>query len=181
MVRLKVYCVVFNLQCVCQLEEFFYVLPALFFKRFLKKSSWCGDGSMNALANKVHKQEVPRTQWLCTPYDHTLFIGMPLPTNVGMVVEQCGHMECIYHCVHGTSCLCTLSASTFIEPSLYTSARFLFRNLFMEACFCSFLIAIHTLYSSIDCSKISPTHAPMAIIIQLLHGQQHAQWKWHSA
>ena len=24
-----------------------------------------------------------------------------------------------YHCVHGTSCLCTSSASAFIEPSLY--------------------------------------------------------------
>ena len=24
-----------------------------------------------------------------------------------------------YHCVHGTLCLCTLSASAFIEPSLH--------------------------------------------------------------
>ena len=36
-----------------------------------------------------------------------------------------------YHCVHGTSFLCTLSASAFIESSLHTSARFIFRNLFM--------------------------------------------------
>ena len=137
---------------------FFYVLPALFLKRFLKKSSWCGDGSMNALANKVHKQEVPCTQWLCTHNDHTLFTGVPLPTYVGMVVEQCGHMEYIYHCVHGTSCLCTLSASAFIEPSLYTSANFIFRNLFMETCFCSFLIAIHTMYRLIVVKLVLPMH-----------------------
>ena len=31
----------------------------------------------------------------------------------------------------GTFCLCTSSASAFIQPVLHTSARFLFRNLFM--------------------------------------------------
>ena len=37
-----------------------------------------------------------------------------------------------YHCVHGTSCLCTLSASAFMHWVIPTSALFIFRNLFME-------------------------------------------------
>ena len=36
-----------------------------------------------------------------------------------------------YHCVHSTSFLCTVSQCIHIESSLHTSARFLFRNLFM--------------------------------------------------
>ena len=44
-----------------------------------------------------------------------------------MIVEQCGHvMECISLC--GIPCLCTLSASAFIEPSLH-QLDFFFRNL----------------------------------------------------
>ena len=39
------------------------------------------------------------------------------------------------HCVHGTSCLCTLSASAaFMHWTIPTWARFLFRNFFMETC-----------------------------------------------
>ena len=45
-----------------------------------------------------------------------------------------------YHCVHGTSCFCTLSTSAFMHWTIPTWGRFLFRNLFMETCFCSFLI-----------------------------------------
>ena len=37
-----------------------------------------------------------------------------------------------YHCVYGTSHLCTLSASAFIEPSLIATSANSFRNLFME-------------------------------------------------
>ena len=89
--------------------------------------------------------------------------GHATTTYVGMVVaERCGHdMECVslcaYHCVHGTSCLCTLSAMC-IHPAIPTSARFIFRNLSMETCFCSFLIAIHTLYQ--HQSAISSAHVP---------------------
>ena len=42
-------------------------------------------------------------------------------------------------------CLCALSASTFIDSSLYQLdffPRFLFRNLFMETRFCSCMIRI---------------------------------------
>ena len=46
-----------------------------------------------------------------------------------------------YHCVHGTSCLRTLSASVCIETSLH-QLDFFFENLFMETCFCSFLIKL---------------------------------------
>ena len=38
------------------------------------------------------------------------------------------------HCVHGTSCFCTLSASAFMYWTIPTWARFLFRNHFMETC-----------------------------------------------
>ena len=40
-----------------------------------------------------------------------------------------------YHCVHGTSCLCALSASAFMHWAIPTSARFSFRDLFMETFF----------------------------------------------
>ena len=52
----------------------------LFKKDFKKKSSWCmQDSSMNALANKVHKQEVPCTQWYWYALHTrtTLFINHP--------------------------------------------------------------------------------------------------------
>ena len=38
--------------------------------------------------------------------------GAWLLDNVAMIWSA-------YHCVHGTSCLCTLSASAFIVPSLH--------------------------------------------------------------
>ena len=61
-----------------------------------------------------------------------------------------------YHCVHGTFCLCTLSASAFMHWDIPTSARFLFRNLFMEACFCSFLIKLISF--NYFCYAVLPTH-----------------------
>ena len=39
-------------------------------------------------------------------------------------------------------CLCTLSASAFMHWAILTSARFLYRNFFMETCFCSSLIKL---------------------------------------
>ena len=48
----------------------------------------------------------------------------------------------MYHCVHGISCLCTLSTSVFMHWAIPTWARFLFRNLFMETCFCSFFMLV---------------------------------------
>ena len=47
-----------------------------------------------------------------------------------------------YYCVHGTSCLCTLSASAYMHWANPTASRSLFRNFFMDTCFCSFLIEI---------------------------------------
>ena len=46
--------------------------------------------------------------------------------------------------VHSTSCLCTLSASAFMLWAMhpYISYRFIFRHLFVESYFCSFLINI---------------------------------------
>ena len=113
------------------------------------QSSWCRAGSMNALADKVHKQEVPCTQWYWYARHTmaTLFINHPYISSSGTPVDTkfyycylcrdalwfMNNVAMVwsayqYHCVHGTSCLCTLSASAFIEPALYTSARFLFRN-----------------------------------------------------
>ena len=79
---------------------------------------------------------------------------------VEMVVEYCGHD---HNGVHITVALlvCVLchAASAFIDRDIATSARFLFGNLFMETCFCSFLIAVHV-YMYMHCSIISPSHAP---------------------
>ena len=48
-------------------------------------------------------------------------------------------MERIYHCVHGTSCLCTLSASAlmFFQPSLHQLDFFkksFYRDLYVHVC-----------------------------------------------
>ena len=91
--------------------------------------------------------------------------GVPLLLTYGWLLINVAMLWSAYHCVHGTSCLCTLSASAFIEPSLY-QLDFFFRNLFMETCFCSFLIVIHTLLQ--HCLVI-PAHAPTVIIIPSLH------------
>ena len=56
---------------------------------------------------------------LCT---HVLNWVWWLMNNVAIIMVWSAYQ---YHCVHGTSCLCTLSASAFIEPSLYTLAIFL--------------------------------------------------------
>ena len=53
-------------------------------------------------------------------------------TYVGMVFEYVAMLWSAYHCVHSTSCLCTLSVSAFVHRAVPTSARLLFRNLFME-------------------------------------------------
>ena len=63
---------------------------------------------MNALADKVRTQ----TRIAVHAVIGTKFTA----TYVGMVVEECGHMLwSAYHCVHGTSCLCTSSASAFMH------------------------------------------------------------------
>ena len=95
---------------------------------------------MNALADKVHKQELPckqryafhnmATLFKNHPHIHVSNSGMPVSTKftatyVGMVVEYVAMLWSAYHCVHGTSCLCTLSASEFIKPSLHLLDFFL--------------------------------------------------------
>ena len=88
---------------------------------------------MNALADKLHKQEVPHNIHsdmhsisLATLFNNNLYIHVSsskLSANwhatatyvhVGMIVVLCGHvMESLSLC--GTSCLCTLSASVLIH------------------------------------------------------------------
>ena len=46
-------------------------------------------------------------------------VGTKFTAYVRLAVELCGHMVWSEdRCVHGTSCLCALSASAFIELSL---------------------------------------------------------------
>ena len=86
------------------------------------------------LADKVHRQEVPHSTWYtCTPsitwpcilYSTTIpSCGTPVGTKFQCYLCRDGHViECISLC--GTSCLCTLSASAFIEPSLHQLNIFL--------------------------------------------------------
>ena len=56
--------------------------------------------------------------------------------NSGCFFEYVAMLWSAHHCVHGTSCFCTLSTSAFMHWAIPTCARFLFRNLFMETCFC---------------------------------------------
>ena len=113
-----------------------------------KKSSQCRDGSMNALSNKVHyKQEVPHSDVHSITWPHqstTIHIEVAV-AHLGtiycylcrnMVVEQCG--------VHVTVCmarlvyvLCVNHVHSLNHPYISWIS---FRNLFMEACFCSFRI-----------------------------------------
>ena len=79
--------------------------------------------------------------------------------------------------MHGTSCLCTLSASAFIKPSLHQLD--FFRNLLWRHVSVLLLIVLHTLQQHCSIIIISPTHAPAGMIIVLLHRQIHAQLKWH--
>ena len=69
-----------------------------------------------------------------------------------------------YHCVAFLVCVCFVSQC--IHWFIPTSVRFLFRNHFMETCFCSFLIMHKKLLAM-------PTHP--CLIISLLRGQQHLQ------
>ena len=93
-------------------------------KRFL--STWCRGGSINA---QVHKQEVPCTQlYALHTMPASLFNNHPYissskfsPTGMPLLLMQgwlLNNVACMvwsaYHCVHGTSCLCALSASAFI-------------------------------------------------------------------
>ena len=52
-----------------------------------------------------------------------------VPCHCYLCRDGCWIMWSAYHCVHGTSCFCTLSASACSHWAL---ARFLFTNLFME-------------------------------------------------
>ena len=116
-------------------------------KRFLTRNladvgmSQC----MNALADKVHKQ-VPCTQWYARTLhnmarlfnNHPSMISSKFSANwIFFDRDGCWIMWPCYgvHAhitVHGTSCLCTLSASVFMHWDIPTSARFLLtcRNLF---------------------------------------------------
>ena len=92
---------------------------------------------MNALADKVQKQGMPHSDMHSITWPHysgnnhpyISSSGTPVGTKftatyVGMVVEQSGHdMECISPC--GIPCLCTLSASAFIERFLHQLDFFL--------------------------------------------------------
>ena len=51
-----------------------------------KKSSWCRDGWMNALADKVHKQGMPYTQWYTLHNTATLFNNHPYISSSGALV-----------------------------------------------------------------------------------------------
>ena len=105
--------------------------------------SWCRDGSTNALAEKVHKQEVPCTQWyalhtMTTLFNNHTYIssnGIPVatkftPTYVGMVVEYQLDLEIFYGdffwCLdvdsrHDEMCVCcTFVHCTCIVCCLYT-------------------------------------------------------------
>ena len=77
------------------------------------------DGSINALADKVHKQEIPCTERYALHNSHII-------QQLSLYISNS-----------------TLSASAFIEL-IFASAR---RKLFMESCFCFFLNFIHTLYN----------------------------------
>ena len=85
----------------------------------------------------------------------------------GQLLNNVAMVQNPYHCVYGTSCFCTLSASAFIEPSLNFSFEII-----METCFCSFFIVIYTLYQ--HCIVV-PAHALTAITNPSLHGQIFAQ------
>ena len=72
-------------------------LDSKFFKIFIsetsphkkiskKKSSPCRDGSMHALADKVHKQEVPCTQWYALHNTATLFNDHSYISSSGTLV-----------------------------------------------------------------------------------------------
>ena len=44
----------------------------------------------------------------------------------GKLLNNVAILWSAYHCVHGTSCLCTSSIGAIIEPSLHHLCRFLF-------------------------------------------------------
>ena len=88
---------------------------------------------MNALNDKEHTQGMPQYCDMQQLHNMASFnnhiissSGTPVgtkftATQVGMIVEYCGHvMELVHTCMQcGTPCLCTLSASAFIESSLH--------------------------------------------------------------
>ena len=85
---------------------------------------------MNTLADKVHKQEVPCTHALHTMAtlfnSHPYYIssstsGMPVDTKFtatyvgpGWLLNNVTMVWSAYHCVHGTSCLCTSTSARFL-------------------------------------------------------------------
>ena len=67
-------------------------------------------------------------------------------------------MECISLHVHGTSCLCTLSASAFMHWDIPTWGRFLNRNLFMDTCFCLLAILLRGVTQHVSAVDASSAH-----------------------
>ena len=90
-------------------------------------------------------------------------------------------MECVSLLAWQFLFVCVLCQPVHSLSHPYISYRFLFRNLFMETCFCSFLIALYKVQQ--HCSTIinSSAHVPAVMIIASLHGQIYAQLKWRLA
>ena len=87
-------------------------------------------------------------------------------TYVGMVVELCGHvMECISLC--GIPCLCTLSTSAFIEPSLHEL------DFFLKSFYGDFFLFFFDIHK--NCSTLLAPPMYQRLIIPSLYGRQHAQ------
>ena len=90
----------------------------------IKRCSWI----VAALEKKLHKIDGGNKLLLWCLIEQIRYSTL---NNVAMLWTA-------YHCVHGTSCLCAFSANAFMHWAIPTSARFPFRDLFMETC--SFLI-----------------------------------------
>ena len=105
---------------------------------------------MNALADKVHKQGMPHSDMLSITwpnYSTTIPIsssGTPvqlalnlLLLTLGWLLNTVAMLWSAYYCVAFLVCVLFQPVHSLSHP---TSARLLFRNLFMETCFCSFLV-----------------------------------------
>ena len=142
---------------------------------------------MNALADKVHNKKCHAHRGMHSiPWPHysttipTLVTINLVPTRhchlwvyVGMVVELWP-----YYGVHTTMCMALLvrvlcqPVHSCIEPHIPTLPRFLFRNLFMETCFCFFffwqeVFTVPPMHSRLHACVIH-AHAPTNCIQQLV-------------
>ena len=159
MVRLSVLCSI-QLQCVCQLEDFLHSANFIFKKIFLKiQLMW---GWFNECTGQQSTQT--RSAMHTAQYDHIIHWLATATYVQGWLLNSV-----VIWSAYITVCM---AQPVHLLSHPYIHQLDLFLQIFLWRLF---LIAIHTLYSSIDCSKINPTHASMAIIIQLLHGRQHAQ------